>query len=350
MRTDRSLLAPLALVLLGGCSGEKPAQPAAAPTAPAPSSPEGPAASEPASTSESTRPAKKAHVPPAKAAAATPSLTVTLLEPGAEPRAALRLHPTAGAAERLAVTLHVEDTLTFSGHVIPRPPLDDLELALTALPKAVEADGAVAFELSVVDARADAPPAKDRVRTKVDEILARLAVTRGAAKVSATGRPLEGGLDAVAPTKDATGRVAGSYLRALQNLAVALPDEAVGAGARWRVERALPNVIPGLVTTATYTLEKREGDVLTLAMTVAATVPPGAIDFPGAPAGATLEKYDAEGSGALTLDLGHLLPTQASASYTSDTLLILPAKGDRVSKVALKASMTLSSAPAEPQE
>lgn len=109
--------------------------------------------------------------------------------------------------------------------------------------------------------------------------------------------------DADAPASRA---VEQSLLSAL-TYAVPIPTEAIGSGARWRVERT--------VTAATtveqvmeVTVTAWEGDRLTLDVTVDETPTAPVFRIPGSGSTLDLSRFNNTGSGTVTVDLGTLLP------------------------------------------
>jgi hypothetical protein len=105
----------------------------------------------------------------------------------------------------------------------------------------------------------------------------------------------------------------------LGQLAVLLPEEAVGPGAKWEVRQPVKSQEMTIMQTATYQLISSEGDRLSLKSTVAQSAANQKIESPAMPGmKMDLVKMTGRASGEATIDLGQLLPAHASMDVQSE--------------------------------
>ena len=120
-------------------------------------------------------------------------------------------------------------------------------------------------------------------------------------------------------------------ITSLTSLPIVFPEEEIGPGAEWTVESRVTGEST-LLQTTTYTLDKLEGDVATLGVSVEQRPSLGALSFDGADApdelqGKELTVLDTstQSEGTVTVDLTKPLPTTGDVSIT--TLISYGAEG-----------------------
>jgi hypothetical protein len=105
----------------------------------------------------------------------------------------------------------------------------------------------------------------------------------------------------------------------LSNLSSPLPDEPVGPGAKWEV--TLPVKSQGMTINQTETCElvSIEGDRLNVKSTIVQRAANQTIENPALPGmKVQLTKMTGNGTGNTTLDLGKLLPSEATVDIHSE--------------------------------
>lgn len=95
-----------------------------------------------------------------------------------------------------------------------------------------------------------------------------------------------------------------------------LPKEAIGVGAKWEVLSRISANGADLLQLTTYTLEKRNGNILSLDAVVQQFAANESTNPPGMPPGASarLLSYKCQGSGKPVFDLGDVAPSNGSVS------------------------------------
>jgi hypothetical protein len=211
-------------------------------------------------------------------------VTVEVLDAGTEPREALRYALEDGAEFAYEQVIVLEQsvggtslTLTTTSAVVAR---------VEAVADGV-ADVAVEFGAGAVEGGPGVPP---EAVTAAQSALDVLAGTTVAVELDDRGRILSSELD-VGAGDPAIRSLLGQLGSTLSQLTIALPDEPIGAGARWRVQQQTD--VGGVVSdsSTTYTLTGVDGGVATLDFA-------GQVDLSGAASGRST------GAGTSRLDLG----------------------------------------------
>lgn len=320
------------LVALGSCTVEREPPPSAGDPRPVAGPATEPTASPASAPAEATAPDARAQLdaivrPEAKAADAPPlpeppppkprrEAGVTLLEPGAQPRAIAARSPAPGAPQSLALHLGMDVAMQLGKQAVPAQTVPGLDVTLRLEPR----DDAERVHVSVTDVRVE--PLEDgsaRVREAVQEAAARLAKIEGDAALETPGSAIEA-LDVDLTDDSGLQPTFAGFRDAYAHLFVQLPAEPIGPGARWQV--VTHGELSGLPVqrVATYTLKRRDGDTLDLDVaieehfTTAGKDAPQPVDGP-----VRAVAYDASGEGDVRIDLARVAPTNGSLESESTT-------------------------------
>jgi len=241
--------------------------------------------------------------------------SVTLKVAGAEPRTALRFSPEAGQSKTVELAMAMQVSMTVGNKTIDPSvlPVVTVQMKVTAAP---DKDGATAYSYAVTAAsREPMEGASERLKKAMDTAVEGMQDTSGSLSIDARGRRVaaEYVLPDVA-TPNLRPSLAG-FQQSFSQLFVALPEEAVGVGGSWASTTHFELSGIPIEQRATYTLESKDGDALTLAVVFeqSATGPAEA------PAGVALEdtQFGARGSGTLTVRLDSPFPVDAKAQSRS---------------------------------
>jgi hypothetical protein len=243
---------------------------------------------------------------PAFAATSRPGVQVKLLDPGAAPRSLLRLAPNA-APQAVVLTLSTEaiQSGASSQHVGPL----HIQAVVSFAPSSTSANGTIRVpytygDFRLLDTSAGSPAQLSAIRDAFNQFQGfggQLTLAPNGAVISNTF--------SIPPTVDPTVR---NLLQQLSGqadqLAVPLPSQAVGVGARWRGTTHL--VVAGISVTQTYDyrLRSRDGTRLTVDVGYTQTAAPQRVTLPGVPAGTNVSvtAYHIAGSGSSVVDLSRV--------------------------------------------
>ncbi|TNF31220.1 MAG: hypothetical protein EP329_12690 [Deltaproteobacteria bacterium] len=313
------VIAGLLAVGLLGCGKSAPD---AADTAPAPP---------PSARADAETPADAGAVPPtegqanAGGAALAPVAppTVTLLDAGVEPRTPLRLKLTAGAVEETTVAMRMGVEMTLDGQAVPRGAMPSARLDLRAKVDAVDGDKA-RWSVTITEARVDdsggTPVA---MLGQLKEGLAAVKGLTASGEVSDRGVTTLAGFAGTAPEGQMATLLEG-FRESLVQLAVPLPEEPVGVGARWQVEQVVPQGGMRIRQTTVFDVVSVEGERVVARVTMTQAAEPGGEAPASLPPGARLEAFSGSGTGDTTLALGRILPASSAATVATRVKMTVP--------------------------
>ncbi len=287
-------------------------------------------------------PAGRAEDKPAAPPAAPAKLagsTVKLLEPGAEPRALLRLRIPKGQKERALMSLStmaatkasaMTITMEFTVEVKEPTPERDIPYDLVL--------GTLGMDVGQV-AGSSVKGAMDKALGSLKGAVASGTVTERGQTKGLTFRLPEG----VSPI------VKDSFEQTLDQMKdygpPFLPEEPVGLGGRWEVAATLTVNGMTIDNVAVYTLKARAGDRLDLAVVVTQTGRPGPVQLPGVPPETKVElvSQSGTGSGTLQYDLARFTPIKSEMKTLGKSQMKISAGGKTVDQsVDTQADMTMS--------
>ena len=226
----------------------------------------------------------------------------------------------------------------FAGAKQPEIPLPPVHIVLDLDPQSLTPAGDLRFawrvSVATVTANAQTPSQiTEGMRAEVDAI-AHLAGT-----AAVTARGLSGGVTVDGATTvdaGATGQMAEQIRQTLRDLAVPMPEEAVGHGARWQKTAQLDGKGSRLTQTDTFTLTELAASGGAVDDVLAQTAPSQPLRAPGMAAGAEarMESMLASGDGKTRFDLSSLVP-QTTFAGTTTMVLSDPSAGDSTRRVTM---------------
>ena len=269
--------------------------------------------------------------PGAQAAASTLTAQVKLLEAGAEPRKVLRLHPNPGDKQTLSLTMKMAMEMKMGGVQSPATKLPAMTMTTDVTVKAVSDNGDITYELVMGDTSvADEPGASPQV---VEAMKSALAGGKG---MSATGtissRGFSKGTEFKAPpgANPQARQVMDQMRDSFSQMAVPLPEEAVGSGAKWEVSMPVKSQGMTIDQTATCELVSIEGEHLTIKRTITQRAANQKIENPAMPGmKVDLTQMTGKGTSERTLDLGKLLPSAGTSDLHSEAAMALDMGGQK---------------------
>lgn len=254
-----------------------------------------------------------------------PTPQIEVLDPGAEPREALRLAPAAGASEQAAMTVRLGIKLSgVSERSLKTPPL---RATIAASLQEVTPNGDLRVSLTYpsfeVLKGGGGSPAE---RRKIQDALAGLGGLTGELTLTPQGVPLDSKLD-IPPGLDPTVSGLLSQLRdQFRDITVRLPEPAVGVGARWRATAQLTlNGIQGQQVYE-YRLKRLTGSTAELDIRGTQTAKRQTVDTPGG-VRLRVKSFKTTFRGATTLDLTRILPVSSRVRGSGDQTFELRSGG-----------------------
>ncbi len=266
---------------------------------------------------------------------------VKLLQAGGEQRQALRLKPEVGAKQSLNLNFKMAMEVKMGAVQPPATKIPAIDIPMELTVKAVADNGDITYELvmgepSIVEETGIAPQVMEAMK-------ASLTGLKGS---SGTGRISDRGLTLAWDLKTAGADPQSKQLMDqmkdwLANIALPLPEEPVGPGARWEAKTPLKSQGIAINQTATYELVSLEGSQVTIKSSVTQSAGSQKIQNPTMP-GMPLDliKMTGTGAGDSTMDLAKAFPVTVTAKSRSELTMSMTMGGQKQA-MSMKNDLTL---------
>ncbi len=255
----------------------------------------------------------KSHMRVRQGAKPAAAAQVELLSPGAEPRAELRLSFTQSDERVVDMTMRIDMTAESGGKVVPMPQVPGMRLSMKTVVARVADDGAAHVEFSIPEAKALREAGAGRRAVQgVQQGLDTLKGSGGVMVVSPRGE-----------VRSIEARGAGELMEtmtgSLSKMAIPLPAEPVGVGARWRVTATESAQGIGVRTVHDYEVLSIEGSLVRCKATYTQSADRAGAH--GARGGPTVTALTGSGDGEVVFDLTSVLPRSAEIRGETDVSL-----------------------------
>ncbi len=256
---------------------------------------------------------------------------IKLLAAGAEPKKVLRLHPKAGDKQALGMSIKIAMEMGMGGMQAQNIKLPVIKMPLDVTVKSVSADGDISYESVVGEPSMEADAAASPQLAEVMKTsLGSLKGLSGAGTISSRGlvKKVEMQLPAGA---DPQARQALNQVKdSVAQMAIPLPEEPVGPGAKWEFSRPIVSQGMTMDQTATYELVSVEGETIKAKTTVVQSAKNQKIESPAMPGlKVDVVKMNGRGGGDLTFDLAQPFPLAANADLHSEITMGMNAGGQK---------------------
>jgi hypothetical protein len=258
----------------------------------------------------------------AKKASSTGSTQVKLLEQGSEPRKVLRFHPKPGDKQSMVMTMKIGMGVKMGD--MPEQPikLPTMKLVMDLTVKDVAQDGDITYDIVTSDASiTEEPDVVAQVAEAMKNAMGGMKGVGGTGTISSRG--ISKGTEIKAPegADPQVKQFVDQMKETMSRVASPLPEEAVGAGAKWEIKMPIKSQGMTLNQTATYELASLEGERGTSKTSVTQTAANQKIQNPMMPGTKVdLMKLNGHGTGQVTFDLAQLLPPEASVEFHQDMM------------------------------
>lgn len=257
--------------------------------------------------------------------------TVTLLEPGAEPRAALRFQVKPGDSDGMRVTQSRATIIADGGQEAVRVSAPVITGWVATISETDKERFIIGFELSgaVVGDDLGDKLAGQEARYLVDNrnLLKGINVFQmlddwGLMQADFKVQPGKN-------TKPGSESDAVSLGESLTLLIPRLAKEPVGVGAKWKSVERFKSAGAVMNQTTTFTLKSLAGTKATLEYTIEQSGEKQKMEVPGVPDGVTIEllSHKAAGGGTIDLDLGHAVPASQGSKIKGETKFTVKGSG-----------------------
>jgi hypothetical protein len=273
-------------------------------------------------------PSSSASNPPATAAKSG-GAQVKLIEPGAEPRKALRFQPAVGTKQILALTMNISMDMKLGGGAATPIKLPPTTMIMETTIQSVAPDGSFTYEalmqdITVAEEEGVMPQAAEALKAAMGGLKG--LTTTGT--VSSRGANLSTQATLPADASPLVKQSVEQMKETLANISLELPEEPVGVGAKWETKRSLKSQGMQLEQGTTYQITSIEGSRITAKTVVVQTAPKQKVEVSTMPGlKLDLNKYTGSGGGEVTLDLTRPMPVTAMAKMQAEQSLGINAGG-----------------------
>jgi hypothetical protein len=279
---------------------------------------------------------------------------MALLDAGAEPRQALRYSPAKGAKGDVQMVRRMEMRQTFAGMDVPAMTMPPLHMVARIEVTDVADNGDISFTVQYPETLVPETPGVQQMAhqqmTMMLKILEGVTVNglvsnRGQVKNVEVRKPqgLEGAM--AEQVDDMWGW--------WSHLFLPVPEEPVGAGAKWEMKSTISQRGMSIRQTATYTLKEVKNGEMTLELHLTQEAGGQSMRSASLPPGTSmrLESYKGRGNGTLTQRLTDMFPARAAATDEND-VEIKVIRGEQPQDLSqhLKTNVTLEPKTADSEE
>jgi hypothetical protein len=266
--------------------------------------------------------------PPGYPAIGSPAI-VKLLAPGADPKAVLRYKIPAGFKTSGVISLTMGLSMNMAGMALPAMDLPGMKMMFDLAVTGVTPAGDVTYDLAFTDMTTEAAPGLDpSVAAMIQGSAAAIKQIKGTATISDRGVIRSTTFDVSKMSDPNLKQALEQVSDQLEVMAVPVPDEAVGAGARWEVRQAMTSGGMTRYVRTEYELVSATGTGVQLRLKSETTAPPQPMTNPMLPADTQVqvEKYSGTSTGTSTLRMDGLVQA-IETSGTANTTMSLTMGG-----------------------
>ena len=246
---------------------------------------------------------------------------ITLLSAGAAPRSTLRYVIAPKSKVQLTMSVDVSMSMSMdSGAAMPAMDMPQMTMDADFEVTDVAANGDISYTFAFTRMTVDT--ADPNMQTVFGAMANDIKNVRGTAVVSNRGVARSMKLNTEKVANPQLQQTLSSTMSSIENLSMPLPEEAVGAGARWEVRHSLSAGGMFQVQKGTYELVSADGKAASLKVATEQSAPPQVIAPPGLPPGAqvSLQKLTGQGHGTVQLQLDTLVPTSQMTQQSNTAM------------------------------
>jgi hypothetical protein len=239
-------------------------------------------------------------------------MTVKLLDPGAQPRTALRYKFQANRTEKMVIETSMAIAIEIEDQKMPEIQVPAARMTITIDSKEVSPEGDLHYEFKLEQFEVLPNPGADPASANaMKQQMSRIQGLSGSATITSRGFTKDVEIKPPHGIDPQIREPVDNIKQLINQMSAPLPEEPVGRDARWQV--TMPMETPALKFTqiATYTLSEIQGDKVKFDITIKQSAPPQEIDTPGAAPGVkvSLESFKSSGKGTVELQMTNLVPT-----------------------------------------
>jgi hypothetical protein len=249
--------------------------------------------------------------------------TVKLLDPGAEPRTALRYKFQANRTEKLVMETSMAMAMEIGDQKQPETQVPITQMTMTIDSKEVSPEGNLHYEFELEQVEVlPKPGANPAMINAMKQKTSSMQGMSGSATVTSRGFTKDTEIKLPPGIDPQMKQSIDNMKQSMNQMSAPLPEEPVGRGARWQVTMPVETPAVKLTQVATYTLLEIQGDRVKFDFTIKQSALPQEIHTPGAAPGVKvlLESLKSSGKGTVELQMTNLVPTSNMNMTTTNVV------------------------------
>jgi hypothetical protein len=265
---------------------------------------------------------------------------VKLIDAGAEPRKVLRLHPKVGAKQSAELSMKMTSEMKLGPAPAAVTKMPTIKMTMDVTVKSISPEGDLTYEMVLNDASVTE---EEGVTPQVFEALkSSLAGIKG---MTGTGVKSDRGFSKNSGMKLPTGadnrlsQILDQLRDALSVLSAPLPEEAIGAGAKWEIRSTSVSQGVTMIETTASQLASVDGEQLHVKSTLTQQAANQKMQNPGG-LNQRVTSLKGNGTSEATIDLEQLLPPEATSNSSTETAMEMTV-GSQKQTVASKMEMDM---------
>ncbi len=261
---------------------------------------------------------------------------VRLVDAGRAPRRALRFAVKPGQRERMTMTMNMAMAVSLGDKTAPPSQIPAVVMVMDIVVAEVRPSGDIRHEFTFSQLKTQPAAGIDpQINATIDKALAKLAGLGGHAVITNRGFQREVHIRALPGADPSLRQLVQGMQQATQHIALPLPAEPVGAGARWTFSTPMTEGGVKLTHTATYDLVGIAADVIDCKLTVTQTAAKQKVQSPLGQS-VQLLLMDAQGTGTKRLRLDRLAPLLSDTDVRSTVKMDTGAKTTMTMQTTMK--------------
>ncbi len=273
-----------------------------------------------------------------------PKVLVELVDVGKAPLQKLRFVPKKGATVKAVMTLKMSQSMELGGQVQPATAIPAQKITMEVTVNDVSSDGDISYafkytDLDVVEDPANPSPIGNAIR----ETLKPMIGATGSGVVTSRGIAKKGEMQIPEGLQPQLKAMLEGLKDSLNSLSAPVPEEAVGAGARWRTTQNVSANGMKIKQIAMNEVTKLDSNSCTLKITLTQEAQPQAVKNPALPPGVTmtLDSLDTTGDGVNLLVFDSVFPQESTVNVNSKVKMTVAGAG-QTQQVGTQMKMEMS--------
>lgn len=266
----------------------------------------------------------EAPTPASSAPVAIAPPKITLLDPGAEPRQALRFRIAPNHQQTVKFKMTMASGMSMGGSETPETRMPAVVMIMKLAVKAIAENGDITYVMSIAEADVEPGPGDpeemvDVLRESIKPVMGLRGLctvsNRGVTQSISIEMPKSTGEEGSPPNPAAMQ----GFREQVDQAMFPLPEEPIGKGARWTVENENVTQTIRLNQKVTYTLTDHQGDAVACEVAIEQSAGEQELKSPGMPKGTsiTLRSLKSEGKGSIETLLTLLAPKRSEGTLKS---------------------------------